>query len=101
MPGGPVAAGGGIGANAPKSKLAGIFMVRPFHRAHFPPLILFFSLLSRPLSPHSVASYLVMTPVPSPAFSRCLTGFVPLVTLFPSPQPSLTATVYHPRKGRS
>ncbi len=29
MPGGPVAAGGGIGANAPKSKLAGIFMVSP------------------------------------------------------------------------
>ena len=29
MPGGPVAAGGGIGANAPKSKFAGILMVRP------------------------------------------------------------------------
>jgi SP family sugar:H+ symporter-like MFS transporter len=44
MPGGPVAAGGGIGANAPKSKLAGIFMVRPFHHAHFaPPHAHFFS----------------------------------------------------------
>ena len=30
MPGGPVAAGGGIGANAPKNKLAGVFMVCPF-----------------------------------------------------------------------
>ena len=41
MPGGPVAVGGGIniGANAPKSKLAGILMVRPFRRAHFAPLI--------------------------------------------------------------
>ena len=29
MPGGPVATGGGIGANAPKSKLAGILMVCP------------------------------------------------------------------------
>ena len=26
MPGGPVAAGGGVGANAPKNKLAGILM---------------------------------------------------------------------------
>jgi MFS transporter, SP family, sugar:H+ symporter len=44
MPGGPVAAGGGIGANAPRSKLAGIFMVRPLRRAHFasPPLSCFF-----------------------------------------------------------
>ena len=33
MPGGPAAAGYGIGANAPKNKLAGILMVRPtlFH----------------------------------------------------------------------
>jgi MFS transporter, SP family, sugar:H+ symporter len=29
MPGGPVAVGGGIGANAPKSKVTGILMVRP------------------------------------------------------------------------
>jgi len=28
MPGGPIAAGGGIGANAPKSKIAGVLMVR-------------------------------------------------------------------------
>jgi hypothetical protein len=43
MPGGPVATGGGIGANAPKNKLTGVVMVRPFHRAHFaPPLMLFF-----------------------------------------------------------
>ena len=44
MPGGPVATGGGIGANGSKSKLAGIFMVSFFfHRAHFaaPFLILF------------------------------------------------------------
>jgi hypothetical protein len=42
MPGGPVAAGGGIGANAPKNKLTGVVMVRPFHRAYFaPPLMLF------------------------------------------------------------
>jgi MFS transporter, SP family, sugar:H+ symporter len=34
MPGGPVAVGGGIGANVPKSKLAGIFMVCSFHRAY-------------------------------------------------------------------
>jgi hypothetical protein len=101
MPGGPVALGGGIGANAPKSKLAGIFMVRPFRRAHFaPPLMPFFH-FSRPLSPHSVASYLVMILVPSPAFSKCLTGFVPLVTPFPSPQPSLMATASHHLKGRS
>ena len=33
MPGGPVAAGGGIGANAPKSKYAGILMVCPFYPA--------------------------------------------------------------------
>ena len=31
MPGGPVAAGDGIGANAPKSKLAGVFMVGLFY----------------------------------------------------------------------
>jgi hypothetical protein len=35
MPGGPVAAGDGIGANAPKSKLAGVFMVGPFYPALF------------------------------------------------------------------
>jgi SP family sugar:H+ symporter-like MFS transporter len=37
MPGGPVAVGGGIGANAPKSKLAGIFMVCPFYPAPISP----------------------------------------------------------------
>ena len=101
MPG-PVATGGGIGANAPKNKLTGVVMVRPF-----PPCSLrspshpFFSLLSRPLSPHSVASYLVMILAPSPAFSRCPTGFVPLVTPFPSPQPSLMAMASHQLKGRS
>src|SRR6266403_5530289 len=59
-----------------------------FHRAHFSShLILFPPLLSRPLSPHSVASHMVMILVLSLAFSRCLTGFVPLVTPFPSPQP--------------
>jgi len=44
MPGGPVAAGGGIGANAPKNKLAGIFMVSPWS-AHFTHslILLFFS----------------------------------------------------------
>jgi len=34
MPGGPVATGGGIGANTPKTKLAGIVMVCPFSPAH-------------------------------------------------------------------
>ena len=43
MPG-PVAVGGGIGANAPKNKLTGVVMVRLFHRrAHFAPLFLLFS----------------------------------------------------------
>ena len=104
MPGGPVAVGGGIGANAPKSKFAGIFMVRFFHRVHFAPhLILYFSfsLLSRPLSPHSAASYLAMIPVPSLAFSRCLIGFVPLVTPFLSPQPSPMAMASHHPKDLS
>ena len=49
MPGGPVAAGGGIGTNAPKNKLAGIFMVcPPFRRSHFAPhahTFFFFSFL--------------------------------------------------------
>jgi hypothetical protein len=40
MPGGPVATGGGIGANAPKNKLTGVVMVRPFHRPHFAPLLI-------------------------------------------------------------
>jgi hypothetical protein len=102
MPGGPVTAGGGIGLNAPKNKLAGIVMVRPFHRVlTSPPPLMLFLLLSRPLSPHSVASYLVMILVPSPVFSRCLTGFAPLVTAFPSPQPSLMATASHQVKGPS
>ena len=102
MPGGPVAMDGGIGANAPKSKFAGILMVRPSHPAHFaPPLMLFFSLLSRPLSPHSVVSYSVMIPEPYPVFSRCLTGFVPLVTPFPSRRSSPTATAFHHLKGPS
>ena len=101
MPG-PIATGGGIGANAPKNKLTGVVMVRPF-----PPCSLrspshpFFPLLSRPLSPHSVASYLVMILVPSPVFSRCLTGFVPLVTPFPSRRSSPTATAFHHLKGPS
>ena len=102
MPGGPIAAGGGIGANAPKNKLAGVFMVSPFRRAHFVPQLMFFPPSpSRPLSPHSVASYLVMILVPSLAFSRCLTGFVPLVTPSPSPRPSLMATASRQLKGRS
>ena len=101
MPGGPVAAGGGSGLNAPKNKLAGIVMVRPFYRARFVSPLMLFLLLSRPLSPHSVASYLAMILVPSPAFSRCLTGFVPLVTPFPSPQPSLMATASHHLKDPS
>ncbi len=42
MPGGPVAAGGGIGAGAHKIKLSSICMVRPFHRAHFAPSLIFF-----------------------------------------------------------
>jgi MFS transporter, SP family, sugar:H+ symporter len=33
MPGGPVAVGGGIGANAPKSKFSGILMVCPLYPA--------------------------------------------------------------------
>ncbi len=73
-----------------------------FHRAHFSShLILFPPLLSRPLSPHSVASHMVMILVLSLAFSRCLTGFVPLVTPFPSPQPSLMAMASRHLKGRS
>jgi hypothetical protein len=40
MPGGPVAAGGGIGAGARKIKLSGIFMVRLFRRAHFAPSLI-------------------------------------------------------------
>ncbi len=51
MPGGPVAAGPGIGANAPKNKLTGVVMVRPFHPIHFAPALMHFSLFSRPLSP--------------------------------------------------
>ena len=100
MPGGPVATGGGIGANAPKNKFTGVLMVRPFPPCSLP-FPHTFPLLSRPPSPHSVVSYLVMILVPSLAFSRCLTGFVPLVTPFPSPQPSLMATASRHLKGPS
>ena len=40
MPGGPVATGGGIGANAPKSKLAGILMVCPLYPTLFSPSLI-------------------------------------------------------------
>ena len=49
MPGGPIAAGGGIGANAPKNKLAGVFMVSPFRRAHFAPHLMHFPPLPQDL----------------------------------------------------
>ena len=44
MPGGPIAAGGGIGANAPKNKLAGVFMVSFFAVITSLPISCFFSL---------------------------------------------------------
>ena len=36
MPGGPVATGGGIGANAPKNKMTGVVMVRLFPPCSLP-----------------------------------------------------------------
>ena len=101
MPGGPVATGGGIGANAPKSKLAGILMVCPSYPllAFLGPFLILLFSLKRLLLLHSVVFSSVMIPVPSLAFSRCQTGFVPLATLFPSHLASPMATVSRPLSG--
>ena len=101
MPGGPAAIGAGIGANAPKNKLAGILMVCPFYPALASPSLILLRSHKRPVLLRSVVFSSVMTPVPSLAFNRCQTGFALLVTLFPSHPPSPMATVSRPLRGLS
>ena len=77
--------GGGIGANAPKSKIAGVLMVGA--------LVLFSSVLlshlhQRPVSLHLEESSSAMIPVPSLVSSRCQTGLKLLATAFLSPRSS-------------
>ena len=91
--------GAGIGANAPKNKLAGVLMVGALVLLRPPDL--FSHLHYRPVSLHLEESCSVMIPVPSLVSSRCPTGFALLVTLLLSHRPFLTASASLPLKGPS
>ena len=98
MPGGPVDMSGGIGANAPKSKIAGILMVGVI--ASYSSLRIL-HLHKRPVLPHLEESSTDMILVPSLVSSRCRTGLKLLATVFLSHRPSPTAMASLPLKGPS